>query len=91
MRTEEIHAWLQENLFDEVPIAISVISQNFQIVDANHRFRTVYGPWKGRPCYEVYKGRTERCPTLRPATMPSSPASRSSSISAACWTAIAPT
>jgi PAS domain S-box-containing protein len=57
----EIHDWLQTHLFDEVPIAISVISRDFQIVDANRKFRQVYGPWKGRPCYEVYKTRTERC------------------------------
>ena len=61
MLAEEIHDWLRTNLFDEVPIAISVISPDFRIVEANRRFREAYGAWQGRPCYEVYKGRTERC------------------------------
>ena len=61
MRVEEIHSWLATNLFDEVPIAISVISPDFQIVEANRPFTQTYGSWKGRQCYEVYKGRTTRC------------------------------
>jgi signal transduction histidine kinase len=61
MRAEEIHAWLQAHLFDEVPIAISVISPDFRIVEANQFFRRSYGPWAGRQCYEVYKGRQTRC------------------------------
>lgn len=61
MLAEEIHDWLRLNLFDEVPIAISVISPDFRIVEANRRFREAYGTWQGRPCYEVYKGRAERC------------------------------
>ena len=61
MFSDEIHEWIQTNLFDEVPTAISVITPDFQIVEANRCFRQAYGPWKGRPCYEVYKGRAERC------------------------------
>jgi PAS domain S-box-containing protein len=61
MLASEIHGWLHLNLFDEVPIAISVISQDFRIVEANRCFRQAYGSWEGRPCYEVYKGRSERC------------------------------
>lgn len=61
MLANEIHDWLQTNLFDEVPIAISVISPDFRIVEANRRFRETYGPWAGRPCYQVYKGRATPC------------------------------
>jgi PAS domain S-box-containing protein len=61
MLANEIHAWLETNLFDEVPIAISVISPDFRIVEANRRFSETYGPWAGRPCYEVYKGRSTPC------------------------------
>ncbi|MGC8640537.1 MAG: two-component system sensor histidine kinase NtrB [Isosphaeraceae bacterium] len=62
VRVDEIQAWLHTNLFEEVPIAIGVISPDFRIVQANHRFRETYGPWEGRPCYQVYKGRSEPCP-----------------------------
>ncbi|MGD8320899.1 MAG: ATP-binding protein [Gemmatimonadota bacterium] len=60
-RSGEIHAWLRSNLFDEVPMAISVISRDFRVLEANRRFEEAYGPWRERPCYEVYKGRSEPC------------------------------
>ena len=53
--------WIHQNLFDEVPVAISVISPDFRIVEGNRRFTEEYGEWKGRECYEVYKDRSERC------------------------------
>ncbi len=53
--------WLRQHLFNEVPVAISVISPDFRIVEGNRRFTEEYGEWKGRECYEVYKGRSERC------------------------------
>jgi PAS domain S-box-containing protein len=58
---DEIQGWIRKNLFDEVPMAISVISRNYRILDANRRFGEAFGDWKGRPCYEVYKGRSEPC------------------------------
>ena len=61
MFTDEIHKWIRTNLFDEVPTAISVITPDFRIVEANRCFRETYGPWEGRPCYEVYKGRADHC------------------------------
>ncbi len=61
MLASEIHDWLQTNLFDEVPIAISVISRDFRIVEANRRFSQTYGRWENRPCYQVYKGRDTCC------------------------------
>ncbi len=58
---EEIHEWLRAHLFDQVPIAISIIDRDYRIVDANPRFEQAYGPWRGRPCYEVYKDRDRPC------------------------------
>jgi len=57
----QIDAWLRANLFDEVPVNICVIDPAFRIVKANRHFEEAYGPWAGRPCYEVYKGRQSRC------------------------------
>ncbi len=62
MHVQEIQDWLRAHLFDQVPIAISIIDQNYNIVDANPRFEQSYGRWKGRPCYEVYKNRRDPCP-----------------------------
>ncbi|MFC1662486.1 nitrogen regulation protein NR(II), partial [Gemmatimonadota bacterium] len=58
---DEIEDWIRYHLFDQVPIAISIIDRHYRIVDANPRFEEIYGPWDGRPCYEVYKDRTEPC------------------------------
>jgi PAS domain S-box-containing protein len=58
---DEIQGWIRQNLFDEVPMAISVISRNYRILDANRRFGEAFGEWRDRPCYEVYKGRHEPC------------------------------
>lgn len=58
---EEIQGWVRSHLFDEVPIAISVISRNYRIMEANRQFEDSFGPWHDRPCYEVYKGRSEPC------------------------------
>ena len=58
---EEIQTWIRSNLFDTVPIAISVIDRGYRIREANSRFGESFGSWKDRPCYEVYKDRTEPC------------------------------
>ncbi|HKJ03775.1 MAG TPA: PAS domain-containing protein, partial [Longimicrobiales bacterium] len=60
-RSGEIHSWIRSNLFDEVPMAISVISRDFRVLQANRRFEESFGAWEDRPCYEVYKDRTEPC------------------------------
>ncbi|KPK62328.1 MAG: hypothetical protein AMS21_07780 [Gemmatimonas sp. SG8_38_2] len=67
MIADEIQDWIRLHLFDQVPIAISIIDRDYRIVDANPHFEDFYGTWEGRPCYEVYKGRDEPC--LRCAAM----------------------
>jgi len=61
LHSEEIQDWVRFHLFDQVPICISIIDRNYRIVDANHRFREVFGDWENRPCHQVYKGRDEPC------------------------------
>lgn len=50
------------NLFDTVPCYISVQNRDFRILEANERFKESFGPRTGEHCYEVYKGRHDRCP-----------------------------
>jgi PAS domain S-box-containing protein len=57
----EIDSWVRSNLFDQIPVALSVISRDYRIVEANSQFEDAYGDWRGRPCYEVCKDRTEPC------------------------------
>ena len=58
---QDIRQWIHDNLFEQVPINISVIDRGFHIVEANRSFAETYGDWVGRPCYEMYKDRSERC------------------------------
>lgn len=61
LHAEEIQDWVRVHLFDQVPICISIIDRDYRIVDANDRFREVFGDWEYLPCYQVYKGRDEPC------------------------------
>ena len=58
---EDIRRWVRTELWDQVPVRIAVIDRDFHVVEANQAFSETYGDWVKRPCYEVYKGRTERC------------------------------
>ncbi|MGK7313519.1 MAG: two-component system sensor histidine kinase NtrB [Candidatus Longimicrobiales bacterium M2_2A_002] len=60
-RADELQDWIRSNLFDAVPMAIGVIDRSYRILAANQAFADSFGPWEGRPCYEVYKGRDEPC------------------------------
>ncbi len=61
MTSIPIQEWLHQNLFHQVPLDIAVIDKEFMIVEANRHFQEKYGPWQGRHCYEIYKGRDKRC------------------------------
>lgn len=61
MRTEDVRDWVRTQLWDQVPVRIAVINQEFRIVEANQSFRSIYGDWREKPCYSVYKGRSKRC------------------------------
>ncbi len=58
---EEVRKWIEEELFDRVPVAISVIDRDYHIVEANETFERTYGKAKGKVCYGLYKNRAERC------------------------------
>jgi PAS domain S-box-containing protein len=53
--------WIREELFHHLPMPICVVDPQFRIAEANERFTELYGEWRGRFCYEVYKDRSERC------------------------------
>ncbi|MGD8869275.1 MAG: PAS domain-containing protein, partial [Gemmatimonadales bacterium] len=59
---EVIQDWIRFHLFEQVPVAISIIDRDYRIVDANPRFEELYGAWEDRLCYQVYKGRDQPCP-----------------------------
>ena len=61
MTSDPLKQWVRTELWDQVPVAISVINRDFHIVEANRSFVSAYGSTDDQPCYVVYKGRTERC------------------------------
>jgi histidine kinase len=61
MPTQAIADWVRTELWDKVPVNIGVIDRDYRLVQANRNFARNYGDWHGRPCYAVYKGRSEVC------------------------------
>ena len=61
MPKDDLKRWIRTELWDQVPVSISVINRKFEIVEANKNFVDTYGEWRGRPCYSVYKRRSSRC------------------------------
>jgi PAS domain S-box-containing protein len=47
--------------FDSMPCFLTVQDRDFRIIDANKKFRDGFGNWEGRLCFQVYKGRSEKC------------------------------
>lgn len=60
-QVEELRRWIRSNLFDSVPMAISVINRSYGVVEANRAFEESFGAVNSRPCYALYKGRDEPC------------------------------
>ncbi|MFH0900243.1 MAG: PAS domain-containing protein [Pseudomonadota bacterium] len=56
-----LEQWLDERLFEVVPSAIAVIDSDWRVVKANRAFEERFGEWRGRRCYEVYKGQKRHC------------------------------
>jgi PAS domain S-box-containing protein len=56
-----LESFLRDRLFDLVPSAIAVIDREYEVVEANRTFEEQFGEWRGRHCYEVYKGLQRRC------------------------------
>jgi len=53
--------WLHNELFDRIPSNIAIINRKYHIVDANKNFNEEFGQWKGKYCYEVFRGRQSPC------------------------------
>ena len=59
--TQDIKNWVRTELWDQVPVRISVIDRSYRVVEANRAFGLAYGDWRQHQCYEMYKGRDKRC------------------------------
>ncbi|WP_461209312.1 PAS domain S-box protein [Desulfocurvus sp. DL9XJH121] len=50
-----------QNLFENVPCLITVQDRDFRLLQYNREFAESFAPRPGEFCYEVYKGRSEKC------------------------------
>jgi len=50
-----------QTLFESVPCLITVQDRNYKLLRYNHEFAKRFDPNPGDYCYEVYKGREEKC------------------------------
>jgi len=53
--------WITTELFDKVPLLISIIDRKFNLVLANKNFEREFGKAIGKKCYTVYKDRKRKC------------------------------
>lgn len=58
---------LQRGLMEIIPFNVAVIDRAFNVVAANANFEEYFGDWRGRRCYEVYRGLDDPCPTCQAA------------------------
>ena len=61
MLKTDLQRWLHEGLFEQVPVNIAIIDKDFNLVEANQNFYRLFGRWKNKKCYEVYKGASKPC------------------------------
>lgn len=46
---------IYKTLFDEIPFSVAVIDREYNVVEANDKFKRQFGNWQGKKCYNVYK------------------------------------
>lgn len=61
MIEKALKSWISNQLFEQVPVNIAIIDREFKIVDHNRNFEDLFGSGLDRPCYEIYKKRSEPC------------------------------
>ena len=53
--------WPRKALFDQIPLDIIVIDQDFVIIEANKQAQKTHPDWRGKKCYELYHNRKRKC------------------------------
>jgi PAS domain S-box-containing protein len=57
----DFNKWVNTRLFDVIPLGVAVIDRKYDLVYANDTFEQLFGSWKNRKCYSVYKGKDSMC------------------------------
>jgi len=56
------YKWINKQIFDLVPMSISVVDPEYNIVYANSSFEKMFGAWENRKCHSAYKNLGRTCP-----------------------------
>ncbi|MBU2513711.1 PAS domain S-box protein [bacterium] len=57
-----LNQWIEQNLFDALPMSAVVIDTEYNVVKVNRDFEGKFGAWQHKKCYEVYKHLDSKCP-----------------------------
>jgi len=58
---QNLEKWINISVFDRIPMSVSVIDPEYNIVYANHYFEQMFGLWKNRKCFSAYKNLGKIC------------------------------
>jgi len=53
--------WKDRGVFDVLPVPVSVINRQHDIVYANREFKRLFGEWTGRKCWQAYHKTNTPC------------------------------
>ncbi len=59
--SKDILRWINPQLFAAIPLGIAVIDSDYNLVYANKAFEELFGAWKNRKCFSVYKSNDDMC------------------------------
>ena len=57
----EMERLLGRSMLEQVPFNVAVIDRDFRVLAANESFTEYFGDWRGRRCYQAYKGSSQPC------------------------------
>jgi PAS domain S-box-containing protein len=53
------------DLAEQLPFNVVLIDRNYNVIDANRQFEEYFGEWKGKHCFETFKGQSSPCSDCR--------------------------
>jgi len=58
---QDLKTWIENEFFHAVPVFIAALDNELNIVYANEAFKSRFGDWEDKKCFDVYKSRDSIC------------------------------
>ncbi|MBW2592023.1 MAG: PAS domain-containing protein [Deltaproteobacteria bacterium] len=58
---QDLKTWIEKEFFHAVPVFIAALDRQLNIVYANEAFKSRFGDWEGKKCFDVYKKQESIC------------------------------